>query len=95
MAIPKRTKIERVYVKVASEFDSTGYMLPTSITFGRLAQQTTTAPVTASRFSFRVRRSICSLNTSTRASPDGLAAGMWNGRHNRFIRRKGFINDHL
>ena len=33
MAIPKRTKIERVYVKVASEFDSTGYMLPTSITW--------------------------------------------------------------
>ena len=33
MAIPKRTKIERVYVKVASEFDSTGYMQPTSITW--------------------------------------------------------------
>lgn len=29
MAIPKRIKIERVYVKVASEFDSTGYMQPT------------------------------------------------------------------
>lgn len=28
MAIPKRIKIERVYVKVASEFDSTGYMQP-------------------------------------------------------------------
>ena len=26
MAVPKRIKIERVYVKVASEFDSTGYM---------------------------------------------------------------------
>ena len=33
MAIPKRIKIERVYVKVASEFDSTGYMQPTSITW--------------------------------------------------------------
>lgn len=33
MAIPKRNKIERVYVKVASEFDSTGYMQPTSITW--------------------------------------------------------------
>ena len=35
MAIPKRIKIERVYVKVASEFDSTGYMQPTSILGGR------------------------------------------------------------
>ena len=33
MAMPKRIKIERVYVKVASEFDSTGYMQPTSITW--------------------------------------------------------------
>ena len=33
MAIPTRIKIERVYVKVASEFDSTGYMQPTSITW--------------------------------------------------------------
>ena len=33
MAIPKRIKIERVYVKVASEFDSTGYMQPKSITW--------------------------------------------------------------
>ena len=37
MAIPKRIKIERVYVKVASEFasefDSTGYMQPISITW--------------------------------------------------------------
>ena len=33
MAIPKRTKPERIYVKVASEFDATGYMLPTSITW--------------------------------------------------------------
>ena len=33
IAIPKRIKIERVYVKVASEFDSTGYMQPTSITW--------------------------------------------------------------
>lgn len=33
MAIPKRIKIERIYVKVASEFDSIGYMQPTSITW--------------------------------------------------------------
>lgn len=62
MAIPKRNKIERVYVKVASEFDSTGYMQPTSITWadgrtfpietvrdsGRQEPQTTTAMVTVS-----------------------------------------------
>ena len=36
MAIPKRNKIERVYVKVASEFDSTGYMQPTSSIYGFL-----------------------------------------------------------
>lgn len=62
MAIPKRIKIERVYVKVASEFDSTGYMQPTSITWadgrtfpietvrtsGRLEPQTTTATETVS-----------------------------------------------
>lgn len=29
----KQQKPERVYVKVASQFDSTGYMLPTSITW--------------------------------------------------------------
>lgn len=28
-----KQKTERVYVKVTSEFDSTGYMLPTSITW--------------------------------------------------------------
>lgn len=46
MAIPKRTKIERVYVKVASEFDSTGYMLPTSITWadGRTLGDTSILP---------------------------------------------------
>lgn len=62
MAIPKRIKIERVYVKVASEFDSTGYMQPTSITWadgrtfpietvrtsGQQEPQTTTAMVTVS-----------------------------------------------
>ena len=64
MAIPKRNKIERVYVKVASEFDSTGYMQPTSITWadgrtfpietvlfrssGRQEPQTTTAMATVS-----------------------------------------------
>ena len=58
MAIPKRIKIERVYVRVASEFDSTGYMQPTSITWadgrtfpiesGRQEPQTTTAMVTVS-----------------------------------------------
>ena len=36
MAIPKRIKIERVYVKVASEFDSTGYMQPTSMHSNKL-----------------------------------------------------------
>ena len=29
----RQQKTERIYVKVASEFDSTGYMLPTSITW--------------------------------------------------------------
>ena len=52
MAIPKRNKIERVYVKVASEFDSTGYMQPTSITWadGR------TFPDTALRWSLHWHR---------------------------------------
>lgn len=33
MAVPHRTKTERVYVKVNSDFDSTGYMQPRSITW--------------------------------------------------------------
>lgn len=33
MAIPHRTKTERVYVKVDSTFDATGYMQPTAITW--------------------------------------------------------------
>ena len=33
MAVPKRIRFERIYVKVASEFDATGYMLPTAITW--------------------------------------------------------------
>lgn len=62
MAIPKRIKIERVYVKVASEFDSTaicsqhlslgrteGHSLSKlSGTSGRLEPQTTTATETVS-----------------------------------------------
>lgn len=31
--IPKRTTRERIYVKVSSEFDKTGYMQPTAITW--------------------------------------------------------------
>ena len=109
MAIPKRIKIERVYVKVASEFDSTGYMQPTSITWadGRTFPIETvrdfrpagTADNDCNGDCFTVliqgRRSTCSLNTSTLASPVGLVAGMWSGRHNKFIRRKEFVNDHL
>lgn len=33
MGIPIHTKPEKIYVKVTSDFDSTGYMLPTSITW--------------------------------------------------------------
>ena len=33
MAVPQRTKTERIYVKVNSDFDSTGYMQPRSITW--------------------------------------------------------------
>ena len=104
MAIPKRNKIERVYVKVASEFDSTGYMQPTSITWadGR------TFPIETVR-DFRPAGTAdndCNGDCFTvliqgrekhltLASPDGLAAGMWSGRHNKLIQQKGFINDHL
>ena len=76
---------ERVYVKVSSDFDSTGYMQPTSITWsdGRTfpietvrdfrppGLLTTVIPVTASPYSFRGRRSTCSLSTWIHASMDG------------------------
>ena len=75
---------ERVYVKVSSDFDSTGYMQPTSITWsdGR------TFPIETVRdfrpagtadngysgdcllCSSKGRKSTCSLNTSTHASMD-------------------------
>lgn len=40
MAMPSRTKKERVYVKVSSDFDATGYMQPRAITWadGRIFQ---------------------------------------------------------
>ena len=109
MAMPKRIKIERVYVKVASEFDSTGYMQPTSITWadGRTFPIETvrdfrpagTADNDCNGDCFTVliqgQEKHLSLNTSILASPDGLAAGMWSGRHNKLIQRKGFINDLL
>ena len=96
MAIPKRIKIERVYVRVASEFDSTGYMQPTSITWadGR------TFPIETVR-DFRPAGTAdndCNGDCFTvliqgqekhlffehidLASPDGLAAGMWSGQPN-------------
>ncbi|MEI3167990.1 MAG: hypothetical protein V8S58_08645 [Lachnospiraceae bacterium] len=76
---------EKVYVKVDSTFDPTGYMQPTSITWSEMdgcpsKQYATSAPpglpitvtlVTASPYSSRGRKSICSLNTSTLASMDG------------------------
>ena len=100
---------EKIYVKVDSTFDPTGFMQPTSITWsdGRTFPIETvrdfrpagTADNGYSGDCFTVlikdRRSTCSLNTSTLASPDGLAAGMWSGRHNKLIQRKEFINDHL
>lgn len=109
MAIPKRIMIERVYVKVASEFDSTGYMQPTSITWadGR------TFPIEAVRdfrpagtadndcngdcFTVLIQGQEKHLffEHMTLASPDGLAAGMWSGRHNKLIQQKRVINDHL
>lgn len=76
---------ERVYVKVSSDFDSTGYMQPTSITWsdGRTfpietvrtsappGLLTTVIPVTVSLCSSRGRKSTCSLSTSIHASTDG------------------------
>ena len=75
---------ERVYVKVSSDFDSTGYMQPTSITWsdGRTfpietvwtsappGLPITITPVTVSLCSSRGRRSTCSLSTSIHASTD-------------------------
>ena len=75
---------ERVYVKVSSDFDSTGYMQPTSITwsdgrtfpietvrdFALLGLPITVTLVTALLYSSRGRRSTYSLNTSTHASTD-------------------------
>ena len=50
MAIPKRIKIERVYVMVASEFGRTAghFLSKPSGTSGRQEPQTTTAMVTVS-----------------------------------------------
>ena len=97
MAIPNRTKPERIYVKVASEFDSTGYMLPTSITWadGRTFPIETvrdfrpagTADNDCNGDCFTVliqgHEKHLFFNTSTLASLDGLAAGMWSEQPNR------------
>ena len=75
---------ERVYVKVSSDFDSTGYMQPTSITWsdGRTfpietvrdfhppGLPITVTPVTVLLCSSRGRKSICSLSTLIHASTD-------------------------
>ena len=69
---------EKVYVKVDSTFDPTGYMQPTSITWsdGRTFPIETVrdfrpAGTADNGYSSRGRKSICSLNTSTLASMDG------------------------
>ena len=84
MAIQHRAKTERVYVKVDSSFDPTGFMQPTSITWsdGRTfpieivrdfppGLPITVTLVIASPYSSRSRRSTCSLNTSIHASMAG------------------------
>ena len=83
MAIQHRAKTERVYVKVDSSFDPTGFMQPTSITWsdGRTfpieivrdfrPAGTAVTLVIASPYSSRGRRSTCSLNTSIHASMAG------------------------
>ena len=104
MAIPKRIKIVRVYVKVTSEFDSTDYMQPTSITWadGR------TFPIETVRdfrpagtadndcngdcFTVLIQGQEKHLNTLPLASPVGLAAGTWseqpNGRRDTVCRER-------
>ena len=74
---------ERVYVKVSSDFDSTGYMQPTSITWsdGRTfpietvrdfrPAGTAVTPVTVLLYSSRGRKSTCSLSTLIHASTVG------------------------
>ena len=82
---PMHTKPEKIYVKVDSTFDATGYMQPTSITWadGRTFSIETvrdfrpagTADNGYSGDCFTVliqgRRSTCSLNTLIHASMDG------------------------
>ena len=76
---------ERVYVKVSSDFDSTGYMQPTSITcrmdVPSQSKQCATSVlpglpitvtlVTALLCSSKGRKSTCSLSISIHASMDG------------------------
>ena len=76
---------ERVYVKVSSDFDSTGYMQPTSITwsdgrtfpietvrdFRPAGLPITVTLVTVLLCSSRGKRSICSLSTLIHASTVG------------------------
>lgn len=109
MAIQHRTKTERVYVKVDSTFDASGYMQPTAITWAdgrtfpiekvRDFRPAGTADNGCSGDCFtvliKVTRNICSLNTSTHASLGDSAGGLWKKLGNKFIRRKGFINDYL
>lgn len=97
MAIPKRAKPERIYVKVASEFDATGYMLPTSITWadGRTFPIDTvrdfrpagTVDNCASGDCFTVliqgHEKHLFLNTSTLALLGGWADGMWREQVNK------------
>lgn len=61
---PQRRTVRRVYVKVTSDFDSTGYMQPRSITWvdGR------TFPIEAVRISVRLRPWSMAGRTGTRWS---------------------------
>lgn len=109
MAIPKRIMIERVYVKVASEFDSTGYMQPTSITWadGRTFPIETvrdfrpagTADNDCNGDCFTVliqgqEKHLFFEHIDPRFT-GRLGAGMWSGRHNKLIQQKGVITDYL
>ena len=83
--------MERVYVKVNSDFDATGYMQPRSITWadGRTFQIEAVKdyrPAACYRqgaegscytVMIRGRNVICSSNGQTRPSPAGSPAGMW------------------
>ena len=76
---------EKVYVKVTSEFDSTGYMQPTSITWSdgrtfsieqvRDYSPAGTVDFRGDCFTVLIRKSICFLSVSIRGLPEGSAAG--------------------